>query len=80
MDDMTLIRSKPGMMARVAKALGISRQAVSLWDKVPAERLPEVERITGIPRHDLRPDICLPPHEAVHPHVSEAAEPQAAAE
>lgn len=63
-DDMTLIRSKPGMMSKVAKALGISRQAVSLWDKVPAERLPEVERVTGIARHDLRPDICPPPSDA----------------
>lgn len=53
-------------MAAAAKELGISRQAVALWSKVPAEYLPEVERATDIPRHVLRPDICVPPqpHEA----------------
>ena len=41
--------------------LGITGQAVRQWDRVPAERLPEIERVTGLPRHILRPDIVPPP-------------------
>lgn len=57
MDDMAPIRSQRGLMAKVAKALGLSRAAVSLWDRVPAEVVVEVERITEIPREQLRPDL-----------------------
>lgn len=39
---------------------GITSQAVSLWRKVPVERVIDVERVTGISRHDLRPDIFGP--------------------
>lgn len=63
---MDLIRSKRGLTAKIAKGLGIFGSAVSMWERVPAERIPEVERITGIPRHLLRPDICLPPAAPVH--------------
>lgn len=59
-DGMDLIREKRGLLAKVAHGLGITRAAVVKWDKVPAERLPEIERITGIPRQKLRPDICPP--------------------
>lgn len=45
---------KPGF---VASELGITAGAVSQWDRVPAVRVIEVEKITGIPRHVLRPDI-----------------------
>lgn len=41
----------------LGKALGISRQAVEQWTRVPPERVLEVERITGVSRYDLRPDI-----------------------
>lgn len=42
----------------LAKALGgITPQAISQWKKVPAERVIEVERATGVPRQELRPDI-----------------------
>jgi hypothetical protein len=58
---MSPIRNQRGLLSKIAKALGMSRAAISLWDKVPAERLPEVEAITGIHRHILRPDICHVP-------------------
>lgn len=58
---MDLIRSKRGLISRIADGLSINRSAVAMWRRVPAERLPDVERITGIPRHQLRPDICPPP-------------------
>lgn len=31
--------------------------AISAWVKVPAELVVEVERITGLPREQLRPDL-----------------------
>lgn len=35
----------------------ITPQAVSQWKQVPAERTLDVERVTGISRHRLRPDL-----------------------
>lgn len=54
-------RIKPG---RLASELGITPGAISQWDKVPSGRVLEVERITGIPRHVIRPDIYPPEREA----------------
>lgn len=50
-----------GRRIRLALALGITPGAVSQWDRVPVERVAEVERITGIPGHKLRPDIFKTP-------------------
>lgn len=61
---MALIRSRRGLITKLAEELGITQGAVSMWRQVPAERLPEVERITRIPRYLLRPDICPPPCDA----------------
>jgi hypothetical protein len=44
-------------VAAIAKALNISQQAITQWKRVPINRVPEVERATGIPRHLLRPDF-----------------------
>lgn len=46
-----------GGTVALARCLNISSQAVSQWDKIPAERVPEVAKATGIPRHLLRPDL-----------------------
>ena len=64
MNGMDLIRAKRGMLAKVARELGFSRAAVCMWPTVPAERLVEIERITGIPRQELRPDIFAPAESA----------------
>lgn len=44
---------------RLAEALGITQGAVWQWTKkrVPAERVLDFERITGIPRTVIRPDL-----------------------
>ena len=48
---------KAGGYAQVAKALGVRRQTVYKWrERLPLERIPEIERVTGLSRHDLRPD------------------------
>ncbi len=49
----------------LANALGgITSQAIAQWKKVPANRVLRVEAISGISRHELRPDIYPPPEEA----------------
>lgn len=60
---MALIRAKRGGLAAVARGLRISGPAVVKWKKVPAERVVDIERITGIPRQQLRPDLYAPPGE-----------------
>jgi DNA-binding transcriptional regulator YdaS (Cro superfamily) len=52
------IRDRGGY-AKVGALLGVSRQTVYrwVWNRVPAERVAEVEYVTGIPRERLRPDI-----------------------
>jgi len=57
MHGMDLLRSQRGLLTRVAAAIGLTRSAVCQWQRIPAERVPEVSRITGIPRHLLRPDL-----------------------
>jgi DNA-binding transcriptional regulator YdaS (Cro superfamily) len=54
-----LLRAQYGLQAEVAKGLGVTRAAVTKWRRVPADRLIEVERITGIPREELRPDLFV---------------------
>ena len=58
---MDLIRAEPGLMLRMAEELGITRWAVVKWKHVPAHRIIDVERITGIPREKLRPDLYRKP-------------------
>ena len=42
---------------QLADGLGVTRQALYQWSRVPAERVIEIERLTGVARHDLRPDL-----------------------
>jgi DNA-binding transcriptional regulator YdaS (Cro superfamily) len=46
-----------GGMRSLARLLGISFQAIQQWTKVPAERLLEIERVTGVARELLRRDL-----------------------
>lgn len=49
-----------GNRTELAKLLSISPAAVYQWDRVPPLRVLEVERVTGVSRHDLRPDLYPP--------------------
>lgn len=44
-------------LARLAREIGITRGAVAQWRQVPAERMGDVARVTGIPMETLRPDL-----------------------
>lgn len=65
-----IAKVKAGGPAALAKAISersgksISSQAVSQWKKVPADRVVDVESITGVSRHELRPDVFGAPEVA----------------
>lgn len=48
---------KAGGASALARALKVTRSAISQWKRVPAERVLEVEKASGVSRHKLRPDI-----------------------
>lgn len=41
----------------VSKVIGITSQAVSLWRVCPPNHVMALERLSGVSRHELRPDI-----------------------
>ncbi|MBM3512855.1 MAG: pyruvate, phosphate dikinase [Alphaproteobacteria bacterium] len=51
--------TEAGGVAALARAINVTPQAVSQWDKVPAERVLAVEQATGarVTRQELRPDL-----------------------
>lgn len=48
-----------GGQRALAKAMGVSPQAVNKWKslRVPSERVLDFERVSGLSRHEIRPDI-----------------------
>lgn len=47
----------------LADKLGITLQAVTQWKRIPPKRCHEISDLTGIPPHELRPDIFRRPME-----------------
>ena len=47
--------------AKLAARLGISKQAIGAWRKVPVEHVLTIEELFRIPRHRMRPDIYPKP-------------------
>jgi hypothetical protein len=52
-------------LARIGEPFGITAQAVAQWEKVPAERVPKIAEITGLPKSVLRPDLYSAAEESV---------------
>lgn len=63
---LNFIQAGGGVEALIAR-LGVSRRTLFNWKaiRIPADRVPDVERITGIPRHELRPDLWEAPAQPV---------------
>jgi DNA-binding transcriptional regulator YdaS (Cro superfamily) len=55
---------KAGGVVALARSLGVKHTSLHSWTRVPAERARDIERLTGISRHDLRPDVFGPRTEA----------------
>ncbi|PWT79150.1 MAG: CI repressor [Chloroflexi bacterium] len=49
-----------GTRYRLARLLGLTPSSILRWSRVPAERVIEVERVTGVPREKLRPELYRP--------------------
>ena len=72
------MKKLPGFTQKaIAEDLKISPAAVSKWFKrgrIPLERVPDIERLTGISRHELRPDFFGPaPPSAAQPATGQEA-------
>ena len=46
----------------LAKTLQVTPQAISQWVRVPVMHVLKIEQLTGVPRHELRPDVYPPPN------------------
>ena len=50
---------KAGGLRALARILNIRHQSIMQWDKIPARHIVPIERATGVPREELRPDLYL---------------------
>jgi DNA-binding transcriptional regulator YdaS (Cro superfamily) len=67
------LNGERGRKSALAARLKISPSAISMWDQVPTERVSAVSSFTGIPPHELRPDLAALFSPAPHPEKGEAA-------
>jgi len=50
-----------GGITALARELGIDHNAIRRWHNVPDKWIIRIERLTLIPREELRPDLYLAP-------------------
>lgn len=51
---------KAGGPSAVGTAIGKTRQAVAKWLRIPPQHVLTLERLSGIPKEKIRPDIYPP--------------------
>jgi DNA-binding transcriptional regulator YdaS (Cro superfamily) len=49
-----------GGFTRLGRMLGISGEAIMQWKRAPAQRVLDIERVTGVAKERLRPDYWAP--------------------
>lgn len=64
-----------GSARALAAVLRITPQALSQWREIPIGRVVAIEGATGIPRHELRPDIFQRPEVVARQHMRADARP-----
>lgn len=54
-----LLAEKSMYLVDLARMIGVDKSTVTRWDqgRIPAERVLDIERVTGVSRSDLRPDL-----------------------
>jgi len=50
-----------GTRYRLSQLVGVVPSSVLRWTKIPAGRIVQVEKVTGVPREVLRPDLYRQP-------------------
>lgn len=55
-----LLHSRDMRLVDLSRALGVNKATVTRWSQseVPHNRVQDVSRVTGIPPHELRPDLA----------------------
>lgn len=51
------LKANRGAQTKLAAALRIYPSAISQWQVIPVEHLPEISVFTGIPREELAPHV-----------------------
>lgn len=51
------LKAERGRLSKLADGLKVTPAAIKQWVVIPAERMADVSRLTGIPMDELRPDI-----------------------
>lgn len=46
-----------GSLAALARLLGITSQSLQKWKRVPRKRILQIEKLTGVPREKLAPEL-----------------------
>jgi len=59
MSEFELVVKAAGSQSQLARALNVTRQTVASWRRrgIPLERAIEIERVLGVPKEAIRPDI-----------------------
>lgn len=52
---------KAGGVTKLASEIGVKHPSLHSWKQIPANRVRDIERVTGIPDYELRPDLFRPP-------------------
>ena len=54
-----LLHARGMRLTKIADDLGVDKATITRWTKtrIPAERVADFERVTGLPRGTLRPDL-----------------------
>lgn len=55
------LNTERGRRISLAAELNIAPSAISQWREVPLSRVLAIEKATGIPRAELRPDVFAAP-------------------
>lgn len=49
--------SHVGGLSALAKLMGVAHTTFYQWKEVPPNRVLQIEKLTGVSRHELRPDL-----------------------